>query len=171
MAADEKWAAVQVLFDELVDLDPADRESHLADREIDPATLADVRSLLSASNADGVLDHNGAFAVGVDEANAGYSSLSPAIAIGPFTVDHLVGRGGMGEVYLAHRSDGAFDQHVALKVLRPEAAARADLFDRERRMLASLEHPGIARLIEGGIAPDGRSYMAMEFVDGLPIDA
>jgi eukaryotic-like serine/threonine-protein kinase len=170
MATDERWKAVQALFDELVDLAPAAREARLAGRQVDPATLAEVRSLLLASEADGMLDRTGNFSTGSD-AESSYSSLAAGTGIGAFTVDRLIGRGGMGEVYAAHRSDGSFDQRVALKLLRPEAAARADLFDRERRMLASLEHPGIARLIDGGIAPDGRPYMAMEYVDGLPVDA
>src|SRR3546814_20102926 len=77
----------------------------------------------------------------------------------------------MGEVYAAHRSDRMFDQQVAIKLLRPESVAHSELFDRERRLLAGLEHPGIARLIDGGVAPDGRPYMAMEYVTGEPIDA
>jgi eukaryotic-like serine/threonine-protein kinase len=170
MATDERWHAVQALFDELVDLDSAARETRLAGRQVDPATLAEVRSLLLASEADGMLDRTGNFSTGSD-ADTSYSSIAAGSGIGAFTVDRLIGRGGMGEVYAAHRSDGSFEQLVALKLMRPEAAARADLFDRERRMLASLEHPGIARLIDGGIAPDGRPYMAMEYVDGLPVDA
>src|SRR3546814_9294741 len=67
--------------------------------------------------------------------------------------------GGMGEVYAAHRSDRMFDQQVAIKLLRPESVAHSELFDRERRLLAGLEHPGIARLIDGGVAPAGRPYI------------
>uniref|UniRef100_UPI00054BD031 serine/threonine-protein kinase n=1 Tax=Sphingomonas sp. ERG5 TaxID=1381597 RepID=UPI00054BD031 len=104
-------------------------------------------------------------------AASGYSSLAAGERIGAFTIDRLIGRGGMGEVYLAHRTSTDFEQRVALKVLRAEAAERGGLFDRERRLLARLEHPGIARLIDGGIGPDGRPYMAMEYVEGEPIDA
>ena len=172
MARGDNWGAVQALFDELIDLDPARREAHLGSRHIDPAIAGEVRSLLLASDTEGLLDHERAFPGNPDSGSAlSYSSLTSGTAVGQFTVDRLIGRGGMGEVYAAHRSDGSFDQRVALKLLRPEAAARADLFDRERRMLAGLEHPGIARLIDGGIATDGRPYMAMEYVDGAPIDA
>lgn len=170
MSTDHSWAAVQSLFDALVDLSPQDREARLQSKDIDPATAENVRSLLAASDADGVLDRADVASL-IAEQPSTYSSLSAGTAVGPFTIDRLIGRGGMGEVYAAHRSDAGFDQRVALKLLRPEAAARVDLFERERRMLAGLEHPGIARLIDGGIAPDGRPFMAMEYVDGLPIDS
>ncbi len=169
MATGDNWRAVQALFDELIELDPVARDARLDRGDVDAATLADVRSLLAASDADGVLDGAAAFAV-VPEDLSTYSSLAAGTTVGSFTIDRLVGRGGMGEVYAAHRNDAGFDQRVALKLLRPEAAARVDLFERERRMLAGLEHPGIARLIDGGIAPDGRPWMAMEYVDGRPID-
>lgn len=168
MSTDHNWTAVQSLFDALVDLSPQDRESRLRSKDIDPATAENVRSLLAASDTDGVLDHADVASL-IAEQPSTYSSLSAGTAVGPFTIDRLIGRGGMGEVYAAYRSDAGFDQRVALKLLRPEAAARVDLFERERRMLAGLEHPGIARLIDGGVAPDGRPYMAMEYVDGLPI--
>lgn len=77
----------------------------------------------------------------------------------------------MGEVYLAYRTGADFDQRVALKLLRVDAAERAESFARERRLLARLDHPGIARLIDAGVAPDGRPYIAMDYVDGQPIDA
>lgn len=169
MSTSGDWAAVQRLFDELVDLDPEAREMRLKEQVIDPATAKNVRSLLAASGTEGVLDRTDVL-VPPTEVAAAYSSLDSGAVVGSFTIDRLIGRGGMGEVYGAHRSVGTFDQRVALKLLRPEAAARADSFDRETRILASLEHPGIARLIDGGIAPDGRPYMAMEYVEGAPID-
>ena len=100
-----------------------------------------------------------------------YSSIAAGALIGAFTIDKLLARGGMGEVYLAHRTATDFEQRVALKILRAEAAGQEALFERERRLLARLEHRGIARLIDGGLAPDGRAFMAMEFIDGEPIDA
>lgn len=169
MATDRDWAAVQRLFDELVDLDAVTQETRLKGKDVDPATADNVRSLLAASGTDGVLDRTDVL-VAQTEAVPVYSSLNTGAVVGSFTIDRLIGRGGMGEVYAAHRSGGTFDQRVALKLLRPEAVARADLFDRERRILAGLEHPGIARVIDGGIAPDGRPYMAMEYVEGAPID-
>ena len=165
----DNWAAVSTLFDQLVDLEPAAQATRLASAAVDPAVAAEVRALLAASAEDGVLDHApGLFPAG--PAGDGYSSLAPGTAVGTFTIDRIIGRGGMGEVYAAHRTAGDFAQQVAIKLLRPEAATSAGLFDRERRILAGLEHPGIARLIDGGIASDGRPFMAMEYVEGAPID-
>ena len=79
----------------------------------------------------------------------------------------------MGRVYLAERADGGFEQRVALKMVRPEAGGSrlARRFERERRILARLDHPGIARVVDGGADPDGRPYLAMVFADGEPITA
>ena len=91
-------------------------------------------------------------------------------SVGPWLVLREIGRGGMGQVLEAERADGLYEQRVALKLVRPGLGA--DLvarFRSERRMLASLEHPGIARLIDGGVAADGRPYFAMEYVEGEPI--
>ncbi len=75
----------------------------------------------------------------------------------------------MGEVYEASRADGNFEQRVAIKLLQREAAAQMVRFQAERQILARLEHPGIARLYDGGVTEDGRPFMAMEFVEGRPI--
>ena len=75
----------------------------------------------------------------------------------------------MGEVYRAERADGQFEHQIALKLLRQDAVEHLGLFVRERRILAKLEHPGIARLYDAGIGDDGRPYMVMELVEGVPI--
>ena len=75
----------------------------------------------------------------------------------------------MGEVYDAERATGDFEQRVAVKVTRCESAAQLERFSAERQLLARLEHPSIARLLDGGISPDGRPYFVMEYVDGRPI--
>ena len=163
-----EWSHIQALFAELIDLDPAAQDGRLAAE--DDFIAGQLRSLLAASRHSGILD--GAAPSSFETApRRAYSSLAEGAIIGGFTIDRLIGRGGMGEVYAAHRSDKMFDQQVAIKLLRPEAAAHSELFDRERRLLAGLEHPGIARLIDGGVTPDGRPYMAMEYVTGEPIDA
>ncbi|MEK7330512.1 MAG: serine/threonine-protein kinase, partial [Candidatus Eisenbacteria bacterium] len=91
--------------------------------------------------------------------------------IGPWRVVREVGRGGMGAVYLAERADGAFEQTVALKLIK-RGLARAEIlqrFLRERRILARLEHRNIARLADGGVTDDGLPWFAMEYVEGQPI--
>lgn len=165
----EEWQGVRNLFDELLDLPRREQERRIEQAALSGEQRARLMTMLEASSAGGILD--GAPPVlddGVETRT--YSSLAAGDRIGAFEVDRLIGRGGMGEVYLARRISGGFEQLVALKLLRAEVADRLELFDRERRMLARLEHPGIARLIDGGAAPDGRPYMAMEYVDGEAID-
>ena len=100
------------------------------------------------------------------------SDLPAGTRLGPYTVLSLLDRGGMGAVYLAERSDQQYQQKVAIKTLRrdlvsPQAVER---FRRERQVLARLEHPGIARLYDGGSLADGRPYLVLEYVEGLPLD-
>ncbi len=98
-------------------------------------------------------------------------SLPPPERFGAFRFVSLIGRGGMGEVWLGRRDDGLYDQAVAIKLIQPHLQARAGAaFDSERRMLARVEHPYIARLIDGGVADDGRACIVMEYVDGTAFD-
>lgn len=92
--------------------------------------------------------------------------------VGPYRLLRLLGRGGMGEVYLAERADGQYRDAVAVKLLPGEdpSAERERRLRQERQILASLRHPGIAALYDGGVAADGRPYLVMEYVDGEPID-
>jgi non-specific serine/threonine protein kinase/serine/threonine-protein kinase len=92
--------------------------------------------------------------------------------IGPYEIIRELGHGGMGVVYLAARADRAFDKQVAVKVVHAVGASELALqrFHEERRILASLDHPNIARLLDGGVTPDGVSYLVMEYVDGVPLD-
>jgi eukaryotic-like serine/threonine-protein kinase len=94
----------------------------------------------------------------------------PGARFGPFEVERIVGRGGLGVVYLARRVEGGFEQRVAIKVLLENQGP--DLlrhFERERDILAAVDHPYIARLLDAGLTPDGRPYLVMEYVDGRPI--
>ncbi len=97
--------------------------------------------------------------------------LDDGAVIGPYRILREIGRGGSGVVYAAERIDGAFDRRVALKILRADGVLedRQGLIARERRLLARLEHPGIARLLDGGTAA-GRVWFATEHVSGRPID-
>lgn len=91
--------------------------------------------------------------------------------IGPYQIKKRIGFGGMGEVYLASRIDEKFNQNVALKLMRHGVSSQnqARRFEQERTILSSLNHSNIARLLDGGISEDGRSYYVMEYVDGIPI--
>lgn len=99
-------------------------------------------------------------------------SALPTRRIGPFQLDRLLGRGGMGAVYLAHRVDGQFEQQVAIKLIDLPIASDLfrERFRQERQILAGLVHPFIARLLDGGVAEVGELYLAMEYVDGVSID-
>jgi len=91
--------------------------------------------------------------------------------VGPYEIDRLLGRGGMGAVYLAHRADGHFEQKVAIKLIDVPLASDLfrERFRQERQILAGLQHPYIARLLDGGVTAEGELYLAMEYVDGAPI--
>jgi len=107
----------------------------------------------------------------VSELEDGASGMTDT-RVGPWRLLDEIGRGGMGTVFLAERADGEFEQRAALKLLRPAIATDDALrrFEQERQILAGLTHPGIARLLDGGRTADGHPYLAMELVDGLPID-
>lgn len=93
--------------------------------------------------------------------------------IGAYSIIREIGRGGMSRVFLARRADGQFEQDVALKLLRPGLDTELDRarFRAERQIVASLNHPNIARLIDGGLTADGQPFLVLEYVDGQPIDA
>lgn len=99
------------------------------------------------------------------------SDLASGTRIGPWRIDRLIAQGGMGEVYRAERVDGAYSQTVAIKVLRPgyRTAETVRRFRVERQALARLVHPGIAAIVDGGALGDGRPYLVLQYVDGLPI--
>lgn len=98
--------------------------------------------------------------------------LSPGTRIGAWSIVRAIGAGGMGDVYEAERADGAFTRSVALKVVRSAATPAwfANRLQQERQLLARLDHPSIARLLDGGVLPDGTPFYAMELVRGGPID-
>ena len=107
-----------------------------------------------------------------DEASApAASGLKPGARVGPYELTRRLGAGGMAEVWLARRADGAFRREVALKLpmLARAQAGLAARFARERDILASLEHPHIARLYDAGVDPQGLPYLAMEYVQGAPL--
>lgn len=93
-------------------------------------------------------------------------------SVGPYSLIRLIGSGGMGSVYLAERKTAGTTQRVALKLLAPHAAGPSfvERFEREQRILASLEHPRITRMLDAGLGSNGQPYLAMEYVNGVPID-
>jgi len=102
---------------------------------------------------------------------AGEGAQSPGGRIGAYRLLQPIGKGGMGEVWLAERADEAFSKRVAIKFISGLHGAEAgEWFRRERQAMAKLEHPHIARLLDGGETADGHPYLVMEYIDGAPID-
>jgi serine/threonine-protein kinase len=154
------------LFEEVVELDPSVRDHRLeALAASRPDLAAEVRGLLTAQAQSSVLPAT------LDLGTLGWSGIAPGARIGAYRVVSELAHGGMGRVYLAERADGAFEQRVAIKTMR--GFLGVDLrprFERERRILARLDHPAIARILDGGATDAGEPYLVMELVDGAPID-
>jgi serine/threonine protein kinase len=147
----------------------AERPERLARACGDDADLQrEVAELLGAHAGQGLLDTPLLIANAADAAPIA-PSLAADTRLGAWRIERLIGRGGMGEVYAAVRDEAGFSQRGALKLLRFEAIGEQARFHAERQILARLEHPGIARLLDGGVAPDGRPYTVMEYVDGVSL--
>ncbi|MEO5560861.1 MAG: serine/threonine-protein kinase, partial [Dokdonella sp.] len=159
----ERWNRLEQIFADALDM-PENARSAFLDRACsnDAELRREIDQLLRAHDAPGVLD----VAPHAAETPPLNPSLAAGTSLGAWRIDKIVGRGGMGEVYAASRADATFEQRAALKLLRYEAAGQMERFHAERRILARLEHPGIARLLDGGVAQDGRPYTVMEYVEG-----
>src|SRR5690606_36982163 len=141
-----------------LDRSPDSRAAFLEAACEDPALRRDVHALLQAIEASaGFLD--AAQTPGVGHAGG---------EIGAWRLVRPLGRGGTGEVWLARRDDGRFEQQVAVKLLHQDGGDHARLLG-EQRLLARLQHPGVARLLDAGNLADGRPYMVREYVDGVPL--
>lgn len=171
----ERWRRIEALFHEAVEL-PREARAAFLDEECgdDSRLRALVVGLLEADDsAEAPLDRS---LEELAEPLVPRPQPTPALPagrrVGRYRIVGLLGRGGMGTVYRAERTDGVYDRPVALKLARVEAltpGARAR-FDRERRILGTLQHPGIAALLDGGVTPEeGRPYLVMELVEGVPI--
>ena len=159
------------LFEAALDLPPDDRAAWLASNCDNPHRRARVQHLLAAHDrSTGILDES--LYAPLDKPARPSSEPEVGRRIGPYRTLRLLGHGGMGSVYLAERADGQFDQQVALKVLRTgfDSEARSRRFLAERQILATLNHPNIARLLDGGVTEAGQPFFVMEAVDGQPID-
>lgn len=166
----EQWLRVEALFARLLQLPPEERRERLRQAtDEDPAVRAEAAGMLAAADTGGDFLSE---PVQVSSTEAQPDSVGAGTRYGPWRILGLLGRGGMGEVYRAERADGAYQQQVALKILKRGLDTDALLlrFLRERRILAQLTHPNIAHLIDAGATPEGRPYLVMEQVEGLPID-
>lgn len=153
----ERWKRLEELLDRALDLEGPERQAFLeALGASDPELAGELKRLLAATDEDSLLDRP-------------WPELPPAALgerIGPWRLLGRIGEGGMGAVFLAERADGAYERRAALKLLRWENPAALRAFLLERRALARLEHPGIARMLDAGIDEQGRHYLVMEWIEG-----
>jgi serine/threonine-protein kinase len=172
-SAGDRRAEVDALFDAALDRTRAERSAWLAGACGDDPWLRDeVAALLAAHDrAEGLLDGDPGRLV--TPARPGPGASAAPDRVGPWRLVEEIGRGGMGTVYRAERDDGQFGQTAAVKLLTrgPDNADLVRRFVAERQILATLAHPNVARLLDGGAAADGRPYLVMEYVDGQPVTA
>jgi eukaryotic-like serine/threonine-protein kinase len=157
----EHWLKAETIFHEAVGLSEPERTAVLESRcNGDTALMEELRALLLACEAEQAHQHA-----------ATEQSEFPSPRVGAYRIDRLLGRGGMGAVYLAHRDDGQFEQQVAIKIIDMPLVTELfrERFRSERQILASLSHPYIARLLDGGVSDTGELYLAMEYIEGVSI--
>jgi len=166
----EAWRRLDDELDQLLEMDERERADRLkALARSRPADVPILLVLLQAKDSEETLEQRLLAAL---SHLAGQAAQEPGRRIGPWRLVRPIGCGGMAEVHLAERADGAFKRRVALKLLWPGLVDRdAEGFVRqERQILADLDDPRIAALLDGGVTDCGRPWLAMEYVDGLPID-
>lgn len=171
----ERLKQIESLFHQALALDPGQREAFLNEACAgDPDLRADVESLIVSDERAEQEERAVRKAIGgvVDEFVKDTEPTSAGTRIGPYQLVREVGRGGMGAVYLAERADEQYHQRVALKLVKRGLDTDEVLrrFRHERQILANLDHPNIARLLDGGTTEDGRPYFVMEYIEGQPIN-
>lgn len=162
----DDWELLEKVIDEALAMPPERRaaflETRLADR---PEELLKARRIIDQmEQAETFLE------LPEQKDDDPATSPPPQSRIGVWSIGEMIGKGGMGAVYVARRAEGGFEQIGALKLMRDDAPIDAARFETERQLLAQLDHPGIARLLDGGISEGGQPWMVMERVEGAPID-
>ena len=160
------WTRVLALLDEALDLDPVEHERWLAELSAeDPVLAVKLRELLALHAAN----RSSKF---LERSPLGPAEDLIAAQVGPYLIERLLGRGGMGSVWLGRRNDGKFEGRAAIKILerRGLGADAASHIRHEANFLARLTHPHIARLLDAGVRENGQPYLLLEYIDGEPID-
>ena len=172
------WQQVRELFEQALDLPAAERTVFLDARCAGrPEQRAEVEALLAADEqANAQAPELAAMAPALlqalaDDQRRTQEARLTGMRAGAWRLLREIGRGGMGTVYLAERDDGAYTQQAAVKLLRADwpGSEMNRRLEAERQILAGLDHPGIARLLDGGSTDDGRPFLVLDYVDGLPI--
>ncbi|HYL79141.1 MAG TPA: protein kinase [Bryobacteraceae bacterium] len=158
---------VEELFHGALEQPQSEREAWLAGKAPDPLVLEEVRSLLASREKLSRITPIEASAPPAPD-----TPVLPTEHFGVYRAVGLLGRGGMGAVYLAERTDGYFERNVAVKVMATHLASEDFLrrFETEGRLLAALDHPNITSLLDGGVSPSGQSYLVLEYVKGERLD-
>jgi serine/threonine protein kinase len=168
----ERWQQVRDLLDKAISLSDADRTAFLNSAcSGDSELRVEVESLLNSHR------QAGSVFLETPAADLKAAVMSPRSSrvgsrVGVYRLLELIGLGGMGEVYRASRADGQYDKEVAIKFVRVgfDSGSVLERFRHERQVLASLDHPNIARLLDGGTTEEGIPYLVMELIEGTPID-
>ena len=164
----QNWKRIESLFHEALERPPGERASFLASAcGSDEALRKQVEAMLEAHEPDHQLQVESRL---LRDDGARIEPMEGR-RIGAYRIVRLLGRGGMGDVYLAERDDDQYERQVALKLIRPGLHAEdvTARFVQERQILAQLEHPNIATLLDGGVSEDGQPFLVMQYVDGKPI--
>ncbi|WP_372636502.1 tetratricopeptide repeat protein [Fodinibius sp.] len=177
---EENWEKIETIIDRVLELPKSQRDIFINEQcKGDKELKSEVTMLLeSIFDSEGWLDdpkeYKEEFYNDISDDIKELSSEHALIGrqVGSYTIKEQIGQGGMGAVFLAQRSDDSFDHRVAIKIIRQERATQSNIhrFEQEQRILAQLNHPGIAQLYDGGITVDGFPYIIMEYVDGTPMD-
>ncbi|MBN9663278.1 MAG: serine/threonine protein kinase [Acidobacteria bacterium] len=165
----DRFARLETIFHKARALPVPEQEPFLAQAASDdPSLQEEVRQLLRANNAT-----HGHIEPQPGAALRAMAEMTSLTQFGAYRVLRLLGRGGMGAVYLAERADGEYTQNVALKVLAPHLADAAftTRFRTERQLLAQMNHPNVVRLLDGGVSANGEPYLVTEYIDGEPLDS
>lgn len=168
----DRWDHIDRLFSEALDLDQSDRSSFIR-RACGKDTELMEQLLKLLNDFDSACEYFDHFELELlDPMEAELSPLIAGQEIGAYQIGEQIGRGGMSVVYQGHRIDGAYEESVAIKVLKKGLDTEAIIrrFQKERQVLANLRHSSIATLLDGGVTPEGQPYLVMEHIDGLPLD-
>ncbi len=164
----ERWKKIKTLLEKAIELPAGSRASFLAENCDDPEMIGEVESFLDFEDADGSALEGSAISIFADnEAKESFLGRK----IGRYEIVSELGVGGMGSVFLATRADGEFSQKVALKLIKSGLGSDSIIkrFYAERQILATLDHPNIAHLIDGGTTDEGLPYFVMEYIEGASI--
>ena len=168
----EQWQRVRPILESALELDSGNRTAFLDGACADPFLRSEVESLIATHEQAGtdVLNPGSSTTLNLEE--EAQFRLPSGKRIGAYEILDEIAIGGMGAVYRAVRADGQYNQRVALKIVRAELGAEfaATRFKNERQILASLDHPNIARILDGGATAEGVPYFVMELVEGQRID-